>query len=230
MRTRHARSAYLLLALCLFGVVATSANAIPMGSNLRAAPDPFWSCGLALILDPITGAPTLAGTGQQTCTFRNAGYLFSNQLASYVPSSGFITRIRVNSGPNPAPLRLTILQGSPGLCCTAKAFGRVFRPRPNARSQQNLLMRVIRSAHRNRSGGVAQVTDIVGLTAIGPGSLPLRSQGTAGTFTAGSSLSQFWYPLTQVGVPRNFDTHTIDGIEILMQANFERNRADPLLR
>lgn len=226
-----------MVVAALFLFVASAAHAIPIGSDLRQPVNVFWGCELAPILDPVTGAPRLASTGQTTCTIRNVGNPNNIlQLASYVPSNGIINRVRVRNGPTPTPFRLTILQSSPGLCCTAKSFSRVLRPRANQVNQIstfNVNMRVIRSAHATPTGGgVAQVTDAVAYTAVGPGILPLRDQGTAGTFNFNSTYSQLWFPFTAVGDPRNLDAYTIDGIELLMQVNFVRNpnRRDQILR
>jgi hypothetical protein len=113
------------------------------------------------------------------------------------------------------------MQGSPGLCCTARAFGKVFQPIPNAITSLKVNMRVHRTLHRQGTN-VFQVTDVVALSAVGPGSLPLHDEGTAGTFTSGSGLTQLWYPLTQAGDPRVEGAVTADGLELLFQWTFKR--------
>jgi hypothetical protein len=209
-----------LVALLSWALSLGVAHAARFGSTLEATPNTFWGCEQAPIFDPITGVPTLAPTFQTTCTLRNVGYINSLQVASIVPSNGVITRIAVKSGPNPAPLQLTILQGSPGLCCTARRFGPVFQPRPNAITVQRVRIRVRRSLFQNAQ----QVSDFVALTAVGPGTLPLSDQGTAGTFTSGSALLQQWYPLTAIGDVRNGDPTTVDGLELLLQWTFQPAR------
>jgi hypothetical protein len=217
---------YLLLTVVLFFTV-TAASAQSFGSNLRAAQNTIFGCDFAPILDPISGFPVLAPTGQTTCTMRNLGYLYSNKITSFVPSNGTITRIRVRSGANPAPLRLTISEGGPGTCCTARVFGKTFRPRANKVTSLDVNVNVKRSTHKLPNGQLAQITDVVGLTAVGPGTLPLHDEGTAGTFQAGSGLTQLWYPLTARGDPR-VEGHTADGLELLFQWTFKRNARRPL--
>ena len=189
------------------------------GSNLRAAPNASWGCNLAPRLDAITGQPTLLQTGQTSCTMRNIGYINSLQIASYVPSSGTVTQIRIRSGANPAPLKFTVLQCSSGLCGTAKFLSRTIRPRANAVTTVALNVKVLRTLDSINT----QVIDAVALSAVGPGTLPLRDQETAGTFTSGSALTQLWYPLTTIGEPR-VEGDAADGLELLMQWTFVPRR------
>ena len=159
---------------------------------------------------------------------RNVGYINNvTRIGSYTPSNGFVTRVRIRSGNNPAPVRVTILQCSPGLCGTAVRFSRVFRPRANRVSTFNMALRLVRSSQASGRGQLA-VSDAVALSAVGPGTLPLSDQGTAGTFSSGSALTQLWYPLTTLNEPR-IEGHTIDGVELLMQWRFQRTNP-PLLR
>ena len=199
-----------------------TAHAQRFGSNLRATPNAFWGCELAPIFDPITGAPTLSATGQTTCTMRNVGYINSLQIASYVPTNGRITEVRVRSGANPARLRVVIMQCSPGLCGTAIRFSRVFRPRPNRITVFNTNLRVDRTVGVGGQG-IQNVIDAVAITAVGPGTLPLRDQGTAGTYSSGSALTQLWYPATQRNVPRVEGYSTVDGLELLVRWRFQRS-------
>jgi hypothetical protein len=199
-----------------------SADAKFFGGRLNRAPNVGFGCELAPILDPITGAPTLAQTGQRTCTFRHVGYLYGNRITSIVPANGRIVRIRVRAGRNPAPLRLTILSASTSLgngfsCCTALRFGPVFRPGANRVTTIRTNVRV----HRSNPNGASQFNDVVALSAVGPGTLPLRDEGTAGTFTPGSALTEFWYPLTARGDPRVEQTRA-DGLDLLFQWDFRR--------
>ena len=209
--------------IVLLGLSAGAAQAQRFGSTLQSAPNAFWGCDLAPILDPITGIPRLAVTGQTSCTMRNVGYLGSLQIGSYVPRNGYITEVRIRSGNNPAPVRVVIMQCSPGFCGTAVRMSRVFRPRANAVSIFKTNLRVIRSFDVN-SSGVQNITDAVGLTAVGPGTLPLVDQGTAGTFAAGSALTQLWYPGMQLNVPRVEGAVSADGLELLLRWRFQKNR------
>lgn len=208
------RRALVSLSLLLAASVAHAAN---YGSTLANPPNTTFGCEGAVILDPINGGPVLAPTGQSTCTFRDLGDINGFRIGSLVPSNGRITRIRVSSGPNPAPLQLTIFTGSPGLCCTARRFGKVFQPIPNAITTQRVNIPVKRVLHRPG----LQTFDVVGITAVGPGTLPLRYQGTGGTFTSGTALTQQWFPLTAQGDPR-VEGYTMDSLELLLQWTFKR--------
>jgi hypothetical protein len=199
-----------------------SADAKFFGGKLNRPANVGFGCELAPILDPISGAPTLAPTGQRTCTFRHVGYLYRNRVTSIVPANGRIVRIRVRAGRNPAPLRLTILSGSSSVgngfsCCTALKFGRVFRPGANRVTTIRTNVRV----HRSNPNGSSQFNDVVGLSAVGPGTLPMRDQSSAGTFTPGSALTELWYPLTARGDPRVEQTRA-DGLDLLFQWDFRR--------
>ena len=192
-----------------------SAGAANFGSTLANAPNLTFGCEAAIIIG--AGGPILAGTGQTTCTFRDLGDINGFRIGSLVPANGRITRIRVRSGPNPAPLQLTIFTGSPGLCCTARRFGKVFQPVPNGITTQKVNIPVRRVLHRPG----LQTFDVVGISAVGPGTLPLFYQGTGGTFTPGTALTQQWFPVTALGDPRVEGT-TMDGLELLLQWTFKR--------
>ena len=203
--------------------IPASADAKFLGSTMRGKANVRFGCEVAPILDPISGAPTLAQTGQRTCTFRHLGYIGNvTRTTSLVPANGRIVRIRVKAGPNPARLRLTILTASSSLsngfsCCTARKFGRVFRPRANGVTTIPTNVRV----HRSNPNGSSQFNDVVALSAVGPGTLPMRDQGTAGTFTPGSAATALWYPLTGIGDPR-VEATSADGLDLLFQWDFRR--------
>ena len=61
--------------------------------------------------------------------------------------------------------------------------------------------------------------DTVGLSFVGPGTLPLRFQGTFGQFSTGSALATFWYPMVQLGQPRT-EHYTVDGLDFLFNYDF----------
>jgi hypothetical protein len=184
------------------------------GPNLGAVPNLLIGPETAPILDPISGSPVLQPSGQTSCTLRHGGYIGSLQPGSVVPGSGIIRNIRVRCGPNPAPMQAMVMSGSPGLYGTAQRTSRTFRPRANAVTTVRVDLRVIRSL------GTSHITDAVGLNIVGPGTMPLRDQGTAGTFATGSALLQHWYPTMRIGLPENTRGYTIDGVELLMSWEF----------
>ena len=211
-----------IAAVVALALLPAAASAVFLGGNLNQPANVGFGCNLAPILDPISGAPTLAPTGQQTCTFRHVGYINSNRITSLVPANGRIVRIRVRVGSNPAPLRLTILGASSSLvngfsCCTARRLGPVFRPRPNRVTTIPVNVPV----RRSNPNGASQFNDVVALTAVGPGTLPMRDQGTAGSFASGTALTALWYPGTAIGDPR-VEATTADGLDLLFQWDFRR--------
>jgi hypothetical protein len=203
---------------------ASTADAARFGSSLRRAPNLTFGCEAALIMDSVSGAPTIAPSGQRTCTYRSLGVLGRVGVSSLVPATGRITAIAVRSGRNPAPLRLTIMEAAPGgqvgHCCTAQRFGRTFRPRANRITRIPVNVRVENIADP-RTGVVS--TDVVAISAVGPGSLPLRATSAAGQFLNGQPLTSFWYPLTRIGEPRP-EHYTMPGLELLFQWDFTRAR------
>jgi hypothetical protein len=215
-------TAILVLAVTFVAGTA-SAEAVFYGSNLRRAPNLSFGCESALIMDSITGAPVIAPSGQRTCTYRSLGVLGRVGVTSLVPANGRIISIAVRSGRNPAPLRLTILEaagGQEGSCCTAQRFGRTFRPRANRITRIPVSFKV-ENIVDTRNGIVS--ADVVAISAVGRGSLPLRATSTAGQFLNGTPLASFWYPLTKVGDPRP-EHYTMPGLELLFRWEFRRDR------
>lgn len=218
------------VAALALATLAAPAGAANLGSALRSPANVGFGCEASPQPDPITGAIVLTPTGQTTCTVRSNGFIGSLRGSSVVPSSGRITRIRVRSGNNPAPLRLTILGAASSLnldgsqipgtfsCCTARRFGRTFRPRPNAVTTRNVNVRVFSQIDAKN---LSKTSDVVGLSAVGPGTLPLNNQGLAGSFQTGAALLSAFYPLTAKGDPR-VEATSMTGFELLFQWRFRR--------
>lgn len=156
-----------------------------LGSTLQAVPNLLIGADTAPILDPITGQPTLVPSNQQSCTLRNVGYIGSLQVGSMVPASGIIRNVRVRCGPNPAPMQVLIMSGSPGLYGTALRASRIFRPQANTTTTVRVDLPVTRSLDSGTN-----IIDAVALNVVGAGTMPLTDQGTAGTFTTGTALLQ----------------------------------------
>lgn len=222
-----AASAALLCAL-----LAAPASARWYGSTMRADPNTNYGCEAALTLAPLGGVQ-LSQSFQRSCTYRHAGYLYSNRPTFIVPSSGRITAIRVKSGPNPAPLRLTVLTGSsrvstfsgrdlPGTytCCTARYIGRPFRPRANRTTTRRVNVRVF-DVRSKRIRLRLHSSDGLALSAAGPGTLPLHVTQAVGAFNAGTPIATGYWPLTARGDPR-VEGYSMPGIDLLFQWNFRR--------
>jgi hypothetical protein len=213
-------------------LAAGTADARWLGSTLSGRVNVNFGCESAPGYDPITGQPTLFTVNQSSCTYQHAGYIGSNRFTSLVPGNGRIVRFRVKSGRNPARLRLTILQGSSRItaqggeiqgtytCCTARRVLRAFRPRARRTTTRRVNVRVFDD--RDLQRGI-HTTDIIAISAVGRGSLPLRAQGTSGSYSNGSAFARFWYPRTEVGDPR-VEGGTFDGLDVMLQWDWRRRR------
>lgn len=227
------RTLVLACLVCLLALLpASAASARWFGSTMRGAVNAEYGCDAALILGPLGGVE-LAPTGQRSCTYRHGGYVGRLAPTALVPRTGKIKRIQVKSGPNPALLRLTILTGSsrintitgediPGTytCCTARYVGPAFRPRANAVTTKRVNVKVfdLRSrALHNRTHS----TDIVALSAAGPGTLPLRITPAVGAIVNGAPAVVGFYPATRIGEPR-VDGYAMFGIDLLFRWDFRR--------
>ncbi len=179
------------------------------------------------------GAVQLTPTNQVSCTYRHAGYLYSNRPTFIAPGTGRITAIKVRSGPNPAKLRLTILTGSsrvdtttgrdlPGTytCCTARFVGRPFRPRANRTTTKKVNVRVF-DVRDKRIRLRIHSSDGLALTAVGPGTLPLQVRQDVGLFTPGIPMLTGYWPFTARGQPR-VDGYSMPGIDLMFLWNFRR--------
>lgn len=228
------RTAIASLALILSALVPAAADARWYGSTLAGPANAPYGCESALILGPIGGVQ-LAPTNQTSCTYRHGGYLGSNRFGSIVPGNGRIARIRVTSGPNPAPLRLTILTGSaridttsgqdiPGTytCCTARYLGPAFRPRPNATTTRRVNVRVF-DTRSMRLDNRTHATDVVGISAFGPGTLPLSVGDNVGDQSPGTPVAIGYWSATGRGEPR-VDGYAMTGIDVLLAWDFRPSR------
>jgi hypothetical protein len=231
---RRPALAALLLAFAAVLAFASPAAARWYGSTMQGTANATYGCESALILGALGGVE-LAPTSQRSCTYRHGGYLGSLQPTAIVPGSGTIKRIQVKSGPNPAPLRLTVLTGSsrvntftgedlPGTytCCTARYVGPVFRPQPNATTTQRVNVRV--QDLRNKEIQIRiHSSDSLALSAVGPGTLPLHLTEAVGSLDPGTPLAIGFWPQTKVGEPR-VDGYTMGGIDLLFRWDFRPGR------
>jgi hypothetical protein len=213
-------------------IIATPASAAWFGSTMRGAPNLSYGCESALILGPIGGVEP-APTNQRSCTYRHTGYLNSFRPTFLAPSSGWVRRIQVRSGANPALLRLTVLTGSsrvdtfsgrdlPGTytCCTARFVGPPFRPRPNATTTRRMNVRVV-SVRNKAIQYRIHSTDGLALSAVGPGTLPLHATEALGSILNGTPITAGYFPMTRVGEPR-VDGYSLAGLDLLFRWDFYR--------
>ena len=212
--------------------IVAPASAQWFGSRMTGAANAGYGCESALILGAIGGVE-LAPSNQTSCTYRHGGYLNSLKPTFIVPSTGWVRRIQVKSGANPALLRVTVLTGSsrvdtfagrdiPGTytCCTARYVGPPFRPKPNATTTRRVNIRVfdVRSKdiqHRIHS------SDGLALSAVGPGTLPLNVTEAVGNIVEGAPIATGYFPLTRPGEPR-VDGYSMTGLDLLYRWDFYR--------
>ena len=189
-----------VVATALALALAAPASARWYGSTMQGSPNATYGCESALILGALGGVE-LAPTNQRSCTYRHTGYVNSLRPTSIVPGPARVTRIQVKAGPQPAPLRLTVLTGSsrvntftgedlPGTytCCTARYVGPAFRPKPNATTtlRVNVPVEDVRSKEIQTR---IHSSDGLALSAVGPGTLPLSLSPAPGNFTPGAPLA-----------------------------------------
>jgi hypothetical protein len=229
------RFAVLVLSLAAaLALLAAPASARWYGSTMKGGANAGYGCESAAILGALGGVE-LAPTGQRSCTYRHSGYLNSLRPTALVPGSGRIKRIQVKSGRNPAKLRLTILTGSsrvntftgedlPGTytCCTARYVGPAFRPRANAVTTVRTNVPVFDTRNKSIQNRIHS-TDVVAISAVGPGTLPLHLTNSLGGYETGTPLLTGFWPLTKVGDPR-VDGYTLSGIDLLFRWDFRRGR------
>lgn len=207
---------FLFVSLCLLAaglaVVsgAPSARAETIGAVPTGTPNAPFGCEAKVSVVDASGNIGFYSSGAPSCTyFQNLPFARLGSLASgYAPRNGAITSVAVRSGPNPAPIRITVLRALAQLrangtivpgsssCCFGRARTRTFRLRPNAttRIPLNLVVRNFKD-RKNRQA----VSDIVGISATaGTGALPLRATtpnpNTNQATTPGNPSVGWFYP------------------------------------
>jgi hypothetical protein len=210
---RRATLALLALAVALVLPAVASAALQTFGSTLGETPNLSFGCEARPYVAPV-GASLIA-TGVGSCSWWPAP---ATAASTYVPrGQGTIVSARVRSGANPAPLRIAIFSSGSGLCCTAQAQSDVFQPAPNAVTNVALNLPAGSGIDTSRLGG--QYNDIVVVTAVGPGTLPVHDFGVHGTFDLTAPAASFLHPAL---VPNNSNTDVgwMDGFEVLLQVDW----------
>lgn len=203
------------------------------GSTMSGSANAKYGCSRAVVFGAVAGY-VLQPTHQSSCTYRHTGYVNSNRFTFLVPGNGVVTKIRVKSGAHPAKLRLVILTASsrvnpftggdqPGTytCCTARAVGKVFRPRAN-RTTVRRVHAPVGSIRSKKLRYRIHSTDGLALSAYGKGTLPLHI-GRLGSFNSGTPGTIGFWPSTRVGDPR-VDGYSVIGMDLLFGWYFRRGR------
>ena len=229
MRARSAPSIAAALAaalLLMLGAAQARAQAVlaTNGSTLQAPanlvlPSGANQCAARPYVGTGPGAITFINTGQSSCMWWSTEYGPAAQIIAntYVPrGAGAVTRVRVRSGPAPAPLRFAILSSGSGLCCTTKQLSDTVQP---AADQVNEFAVNLPAGSGVGTQEGSQFNDILVVVAVGPGSLPVNDRGAHG-FLFGSAANQaqasFLHPALALG-ESNTDVGIMDGYEVLLQ-------------
>ncbi|MDO8213855.1 hypothetical protein [Conexibacter sp. CPCC 206217] len=208
-------AAFAALALGLAGPATGGAGAVTFGSRLDQTANLPFGCE-ARPYPGFGGGIQLLATNVTSCMWFAAPL---TTASTYVPGGdGRVTAARVRSGANPAPLRISIISSGSGLCCTHRSSGPIFTPAPNAVTTVPLDLPASTGLDPNRRGG--QYNDIVVVSAVGPGSLPVHDFGTHGTFDLSAPAASFLHPELTNG-NSNTDVGWMDGYEVLLQVDWE---------
>ncbi len=200
-------------ALALAAIRSPAASAVTFGSRLDGTPNLPFGCEARPYIAP--GGAQLIPTGMSSCMWWSAPLTAAN---TYVPvGQGVITAARVRSGPNPAPLRISVISSGGGLCCTHQRSSEIFNPAPNAITTVPLALTAGSGLDPNRPG--SQYSDIVVVSAVGPGTLPVHDFGVHGTFDTSVPAASFLHPELTNG-NSNTDVGWMDGFEVLLQVDW----------
>lgn len=201
-----------LLALPVESATAQTKNQQGTSMSLAAATGPeAFGCETRFL--PDIAPPFLyvkQPTGVTSCTAWQPGTTIDN--THLVPGPGTVTTVRVKSGPNPAPLRVTIVkrlfqthpvtgQITDAICCTGTGVeSATFQPTPNAVTEVPVNLKVTTTPSTNGASGHH---DIVAISGVGPGDLPITSTGehslNAGVLSTTPTM-QIFYPKVETGL------------------------------
>ena len=208
MRSRSVACGVAVLATLTFLPASAQAISRTQGADLNRASDAGFGCETRFTPGyppDFTYQPFV--TGPSTCTMWTLGTDINTSLM--VPATGTVTKVRVKSGPNPAPLRVTIIRNlyqkanpqnpneiTDQQCCTGVVEGPVFQPTPNAVTESTVNLPVQQVAPQGKLSGWG---DIVSVSAMGAGELPLSSTGPHTSDAATASGT----PKVEVSYPKN---------------------------
>jgi hypothetical protein len=159
--------------------------------------------------------------GPSTCSMFQAGTTIDN--THLVPGPGTVTTARVKSGPNPAKLSIATVRryfkpNSQGVmeytCCQGISETPPFDPTPNAVTEVPVNLLVSTQQPENGQTGW---WDIVVVSALGPGTLPMSDLGSHPNLPGAGVLNTTWaYPklAPNDNHPAGWDA---PGFEVLMQ-------------
>lgn len=225
MRTLSRVSAVaMVIGLAALAPAPASAVTLTKGSPLASPANGGWGCETSWLPD-LMGNYQRQASGYASCTWWQPGTTTDN--TAFVPNTGKVTKVRVKSGPNPAPLTVVVLRrlfkiknGAQVdyICCGAIKESAIFQPTPNAVTEVpvDLLVETNPSPGEGKTGWY----DLIGISGRGPGELPFATVGPQ-TLAAGQAANVLvpigYYPHTPPPTGFNFNDQTIPNTELLMQ-------------
>ncbi len=173
------------LAVGLLVPMAPGAMAQDFGDPTGSTPNARYGCEAGPRLFNSNGDYAIFPSGAPTCTWWQLP-TFPRGPNGTAPRSGRVTAVKVRSGPNPAPLRFTVVRtivgrdangGVPSqgaaACCFGQKMTRTFRLRPNRVTTIPLNLPVKNSYDRINN---ADLIDAVGFSATSnTGDIPVRA-------------------------------------------------------
>lgn len=214
----------LTAAVVLCALLPATSVAETRGSSLGGAPVDF---GCESVWQPRPASPDTTyaqnPSGFSSCTWYWLGGSTVTASSLAPLGTGTITKVRVKSGPNPAPLSIVILKtlyqvDSSGSafdhqCCTATAESPIFTPTPNAVTEVevNLPYQTQLGEYQKKTG----ISNNVAVSGHGAGTLPITSTGTHDAFSFGPA-SQAYYPAIRKDV-NNPNNQNAPDFEVLLQ-------------
>ncbi|MBS45961.1 MAG: hypothetical protein CMH83_22865 [Nocardioides sp.] len=171
------------LALAASATLGTGVPSAAFGGDTSAPPNYSYGCEVAPSIVNGNGDYGPVSHSYPTCSYFQTAPFDETSGAAPVPL-GRVTLARVRSGANPAPIRITVVQGRTGLtpdgqpiqgstqCCFGDQMTRTFRLRPNAVTTIPLNLPM---ENRKRVTEQVSITDYVGFSAdSNVGTLPIR--------------------------------------------------------
>src|SRR3954447_17743761 len=212
-------------------LLAAPAQASTWGSPLTNPANATFGCESAITQDFGTGLFLATPQGLPSCTWwTNGGGTPRPTFTRYVPATGTVTKVRVKSGPQPAPLLISILRSNgegtyqssgTGGCCFGQRESAVVQPAANQVSEFTVNFPV--ESVRIPEQGV-QYVDIVAISAAGgTGTLPIFDGGPASHSIGAAALG----PMANMTAPKfdpdnapRINFRAAPGYELLMQFDF----------
>lgn len=201
------RAAAAAAAALLVVALPSLANAETRGSKLTGAPVDF---GCESVWQPRPASPDTTyqqnPSGFTSCTWFWLGGSSVVESSLAPLGTGTITKVRVKSGPQPAPLSIVILKtlyqvDSSGSaydhqCCTATAESPIFTPTPNGITEVtvNLPYQTQLAEYQKKTG----ISNNVAVSGHGTGTLPITSLGNHDAFST-KPASRAYFPAIRNG-------------------------------